>query len=132
MTAGCTRRNREIGRIAASSVTTMLPAKTKGRTLKRGVIGSMKVNPANPGRDTDTQKKSDHRTGRAQGCGFRGEKSVQQAVGHTQRLHDGKVAAAIKTHPRWFYADRPYADTNRPGLHPWPAQELHRLSWRSP
>ena len=43
MSAGCTRRNSEIGRIAESSVTNMLPAKTMGRTLKRGTTGAWKL-----------------------------------------------------------------------------------------
>ena len=40
MTAGCTRRSSEIGRIADNSVTAMLPARTTGSTLKRGTTGA--------------------------------------------------------------------------------------------
>ncbi len=80
MTAGCTRRSSEIGRIAASNVTAMLPARTTGSTLKRGDHRSMKVNPADPCRDADAEHKSDHRARRAQRRRFRGEKSIQQAV----------------------------------------------------
>ncbi len=40
MTAGCTRRNSEIGRIAESSVTTMLPARIRGKIPKRGTTAA--------------------------------------------------------------------------------------------
>jgi hypothetical protein len=40
MAAGCTRRKDEMGTMADSKVTTMLPAMTIGRILKRGVTAA--------------------------------------------------------------------------------------------
>ena len=77
----------------------------------------MEVNPANPGRNADAQQKSDHRAGRAQRGSFRGEKSVQQAVGSAQRLHNGKVAAAVEdpSHQRGEHAQRGRENDERSG-----------------
>ena len=56
----------------------------------------MEVNPANPGRNADPQDETDDSPRRAQGRSFGGEKSVQQAIGCAQRLHDREIAPAIE------------------------------------
>ena len=85
-----------MGNTAEISATAMLPASTYGNTLKRGTTGAWKLTrPIQAATPTPTKKPSD-RADCSQGGGFGGKESVDQPLGCAQRLHDGKVAAAVK------------------------------------
>src|SRR5689334_15283195 len=58
----------------------------------------MKIGPANPGGNTDSQYKTYTRTDKAEQPGFGRKKSINEFFRGPKRLHDGKVSPPV-VHP---------------------------------
>ena len=56
----------------------------------------MKVGAADPGGYSDADREAHHSADCAEGSGFCGEESADEAFGCAQGFHDGEVAAAVE------------------------------------
>ncbi len=115
MIAGCTRRNSAMGRTGRDERDRDAAGEHVREYAETRHHRRVEVDASDPDGDSDADRESEHRADHAEGGGFGGEESVDQAFGCAQGLHDGEVAAAVEdpSDERGEHAERGGQDDER-------------------